>query len=108
MLNRLETFGRIALAIIIFFLILKTLIEPLAPLITILFVLGGTILSFRHRITSIMSFGGLALYLASWPAVATYGTWPGMLVWMMGVLLWFAALGLPAEMLPQRAPTKRH
>jgi hypothetical protein len=106
MLDRIEAFGRIAFAIFIFFLILKTVVEPLAPLVTILFVLGGTIASFRHSLTGIMSIGGLALYLASWPAVATYGTWPGMLVWMIGVILWFAALGLPAGMLPQRASIK--
>ena len=46
----------------------------------------------------VMSLGGLALYIASWPAVDIYGFPTGMAVWFIGFMMWFLA---PFVTLPQ-------
>jgi len=93
----LEIIWTIFLTVAVLFLFgifLKGAVEPLAPVITVLIVLLGTLYTFNKWTTAIMSIGGLALYAASWPAVSTWGTWPGMAIWAIGVLLWFTAVYL--------------
>lgn len=66
--------------------------NTIAMVVTFLAVLLFTFLTFGKRLTAIMSVGGITLYAASWPAVSVWGIWPGMLVWFLGVLVWFAAV----------------
>ncbi|MDP3875054.1 MAG: hypothetical protein Q8Q22_00840 [bacterium] len=82
----------IAMAVFFFGAFLKLIVEPLAPVVTVLAVLLFTFLTFDKWLTAIMSVGGIALYAASWSAVSAWGVWPGMLVWSLGVLVWFAAV----------------
>ena len=82
----------VAVAVLFFGASLKLIVEPLAPIITVLTVLLFTILTFDKWQTTILSIGGLALYAASWPAVSAWGVWPGMSVWSLGVLTWFTAV----------------
>jgi hypothetical protein len=82
--------------LIIGYFTIKFVIQPIAmvlsPIITILFVLIFTSTTFIHRTTAILAIGGIALYIASWPAVNVWGIWPGMFVWSLGVIAWFGAV----------------
>lgn len=84
----------VAFVLFWFVYILKFIVEPLAPFVTFAFVFCGTIFSMEKRITAILSIGGLALYLASWPAVALWGV-AGMLVWTLGVTSWIIGVFRP-------------
>ncbi|MDP3729847.1 MAG: hypothetical protein Q8R26_03855 [bacterium] len=84
------------IAVVVFFFgaFLKLIVEPIAPVVTVLAVLLSTFLTFDKWLTAIISVGGLALYAASWPAMSAWGVWPGMLVWSLGILVWFAAVAV--------------
>lgn len=66
--------------------------ESIITAIMILLVVLCTILTFDRWLTAILSVGGLALYVASWPAESVWGSWPAMLVWAVGILMWFTAV----------------
>jgi hypothetical protein len=70
---------------------LKTIVAPLAPIVTIAFVLFFTALACQKRTNAILSVGGIILYSASWLAVSTYGMIPAILIWGFGVSIWFVA-----------------
>lgn len=84
----------VVVAVAVFFLgaFLKLIVEPIAPVLTVLAVLLFTLPTFDRWMTAILSMGGLILYAASWPAVSAWGVWPGMFVWSLGILLWFSAV----------------
>lgn len=82
----------VAVGVFFFGAFIKLILEPLAPVVTILVVLLFTLFTFNGWITAILSVGGIALYVASWTAVSTWGVCPGMFVWSLGVLLWFSAV----------------
>ncbi len=98
-----QVVAMVAAVAFIFVLFLK-IIEPLAPVVTALAVLLFTLRTFDGWMTATLSVGGLALYAASWPAVSTWGVLPGMLIWSMGVLLWFSAVYIAFE-IPTRKIT---
>ncbi|MDP2665786.1 MAG: hypothetical protein Q8P23_04125 [bacterium] len=95
--DAVQLFGLICAALLLTYAFFKIVLVELAPVITFLFVLFFTVRSFDRRITTILSLGGIALYAASWPAVATFGVWPGLLVWAIGMLCWFEAICLPLQ-----------
>ncbi len=82
----------ITVAVFCFGAFLKLIVAPLAPVVTVLAVLLLTFITFNRWMTAVLSVGGLALYAASWTAVSAWGVWPGMLVWSLGILLWFLAV----------------
>lgn len=75
----------------LFFLVvfLKLIIEPLAPIVTILVVLIATVNTFDKWTTAVLSVGGIILYAASWYVLDVWGVWPSTIVWAIGVILWF-------------------
>ena len=79
-----------ALAAIIV-MILKLIVEPIAPILTVLLVIAGTMAACDRLMTAALSIMGLLLYATAWPATTALGIWPGMLVWTTGVILWFMA-----------------
>jgi hypothetical protein len=85
----------ISLILAIGILTLKAFVELMAPTITLGLVLLGTNASFEKRLTAILSIGGLVLYAASWPTVTMWGVWPGMMVWTLGMLMWFSGVFRP-------------
>lgn len=95
--DTVQLLGLICVVVLLIYAFSKIVLVALAPVITFLFVLFFTVRSFDRRITAILSLGGIALYAASWPAVATFGVWPGLLVWAVGVLCWFEAICLPFQ-----------
>ena len=82
----------ISVAMLYFCMFLKFILEPIAPVITILFVLLFTLITFNRLMTVILSIGGIALYAASWPVVNVWGVWPSVLICLLGILIWFAAV----------------
>ncbi|MEK7194953.1 MAG: hypothetical protein AAB667_01720 [Patescibacteria group bacterium] len=90
----------VAMCVFMFF---KHILAPLAPIITIGLVLFGLLFSLEKRITAILTIGGLILYGASWPAVATWGTWPGLAVWTLGMLMYLSGVFRPFPCLQTRA-----
>ncbi len=89
----------IVFALAYFYWFLKCVWEPVAPIVTVLLVLLGTIASFTNRKTAALCVGGLILYVASWPAVAAWGVWLGMMVWLLGVAMWFSGAFRPFDCL---------
>ncbi len=85
----------ISLILAIVFVVLKYILEPMAPIITTGLVLLGTLFSFEKRLTAILSIGGLTIYAASWPVGATWGVWPGVTVCMLGMLMWLSGVFRP-------------
>lgn len=81
----------IAGALFVFCMFLK-LFAPLSPVITAIVVLSLTLTTFAKGLTAIMSIGGIILYAASWPITKELGTIPGLVVWILGVFTWFAAV----------------
>ena len=78
--------------LVLFVLGFLTIVVPLAPLITFVVVLFFTLITFARGTTAVLSLTGIMLYAASWPAVAAWGPWPSLLIWMLGILIWFAAV----------------
>lgn len=72
----------------VFVLICENMIKPLALFAAMLL----TLTTFSRWTTACMSIGGIALYLASWPAVDAWGTRLGMSVWMLGFGVWTIAV----------------
>ena len=81
----------IAGALFVFCMFLK-LFAPLSPVITAIVGFSLTLITFGKWTTAIMSIGGIILYVASWPITKEWGAIPGMLVWTLGILTWFAAV----------------
>ena len=52
------------------------IVEPLAPIVTVLAVLLFTLITFDRWTTAVLSVGGIVLYAASWPTVSAWGVWP--------------------------------
>ena len=67
---------------------------PLSPLITAIVFLFLTLPTFARGLTALMSIGGIILYALSWPITKELGTFPGLIVWILGVFIWFAAVYL--------------
>src|SRR5690349_7217365 len=63
----------------------------LQPLITLVFVVGCTSMSFRNRVTALMSVTGLALYGACWLVPTSWGFVSAQLLAGAGILMWSAA-----------------
>lgn len=82
----------VAAALTIAAMFFKIVVAPIAPLVTILLAAFFTFLTFYNWPTAVLSLAGIVLYVASWPAVNMWGTWPGMLIWSIGVLVWFVAV----------------
>ena len=78
--------------LVLFVLGFLTIVVPLAPLITFVVVLFFTLITFARGTTAVLSLTGIVLYAASWPAVAAWGPWPSLLIWMLGILVWFAGV----------------
>lgn len=78
--------------LVLFVLVFRTIVVPLAPLVTFVVVLFFTLATFERGTTAVLSLGGIVLYIASWPATAVWGLWPGILIWTLGILVWFAAV----------------
>lgn len=75
---------------LLFGFVLKMIIEPLSPTITICFVVAFIICTyiFGKWTNTILPIGGLVLYVISLPVTGTWGVSPGMCVWSLGILLW--------------------
>jgi hypothetical protein len=84
--------GIIAYAFIVLAFFAKIFLAPIAPLVTAMFVLYGTYITFAKRTTAIMSIGGIVLYITSWLVVNSWGIWPAQLFCMAGMLAWFTAI----------------
>jgi hypothetical protein len=87
----LEAAKIMVVAIIMVFYV-GMILEIIAPIVTIFAVLVGTIVTFKSWTTMTRSIGGLVLYVASWPVLSSWGYLPSMIVWSLGVLLWFSAV----------------
>ena len=68
------------------------LVEPFVPLITIVVVIVLTLCTFEKWLTLILSVVGVALFAASWPVTEAWGTWPGVIVYGLGILAWWAGV----------------
>lgn len=73
------------------------LLGDMWPVFTVMFFLFVTAAGLEKG-NWVMSLGGLALYIASWPAMDIYGTLIGLTVWFVGFMVWFLA---PMITLPQ-------
>jgi hypothetical protein len=87
----LYLFG-IAFLILFACYILKCIIQPCAPVITVLFVICGTVYAFNHWQTAVLSIAGIILYGCSWLTVSTWGVIPSELICVTGILAWFMAM----------------
>jgi hypothetical protein len=81
---------------------------PFSPIITLLFVIGGTALSFQSNSTATLAITGLALYVASWFILSRFGETVSILTCACGILIWFWAviLTIPPIFNPKPSPTK--
>jgi hypothetical protein len=70
----------------------KVFLEPLAPLITVLFFLVGTMLCFVSVRTGILAVLAIILYATGWATVRAYGDIGATMICSVGILLWFASL----------------
>ena len=66
------------------------ILEPMWPLFTAIFFITMTICGIG-RGNWVISFGGLILYLISWPVTSEYGTVVGMAVCTIGLIIWMMA-----------------
>lgn len=73
--------------VFVILVLLKIVVAPLAPAITIFFVIGFTSYAIEKG-QAVMSLGGIILYLASWSITSMWGAWYGMAVWAFGIMLW--------------------
>lgn len=87
-----EYFELIAAAtaiVLVIGIILKYVVAPLAPVFTVFFVAVGTAMSWRYRLTGLLTLYGAIFYLVSWPAM-----WVGFPSWIVimfsggGVVMW--------------------
>jgi hypothetical protein len=83
-------------------------LAPLSPIVTLLFVIGGTALSFQSNSTATLAITGLALYVASWFILSRFGETVSILTCACGILIWFWAviLTIPPIFNPKPSPTK--
>lgn len=92
--DTLSAAGVAALALGFAFVIFKVF-EPLAPVITLAFVVGLTKLAWSHRQTRTAVLSGIVFYAAGW---VTFWTTGGVLASVTlacsGMLLWFLGAGL--------------
>ena len=81
-------------ALVVFFTLClcALIITPLAPIITVLVVLGFTVHAFKLRWTAVLAVLGIAFYALSWPTAHMYGAYPGVLVCVTGILTWFTGV----------------
>jgi hypothetical protein len=84
------------------FLVLAAIVEvggfvayalaPLVPIVTVLFVIGGTVLSFGRKTTATLAIIGLVIYVASWFILPRFGEMISTLICVSGILIWFWAV----------------
>jgi hypothetical protein len=72
--------------------VLKTIVAPLAPITTVIFVVVLTFWSCDSRQNVLLSIGGIALYASSWFVFSRYGAIPSMFFWSAGVIMWFVGV----------------
>ena len=76
----------------LFYVVGKTFIQPLAPLVTGGLVIVLTLITFLNWKTAILAIVGIALYVLSWPTVGYYGVVIAQLVCFVGFFTWLAAV----------------
>lgn len=82
----------VVVAVICLGIFLRVFVAPIAPVITVLLLALFTLLACSRWTTAILAVAGIVLYAASWPAVHAWGTLPGMSIWAVGIIVWFAAV----------------
>lgn len=69
-------------------------LAPLSPIVTTLFVIGGTALTFESKTTATLAITGIVIYLASWLMLPKFGEMVSTLICGSGILIWFWAVTL--------------
>ncbi len=82
----------ILVALFFFAMFLKLVLEPLAPMITIFFVLILTVNTFDRWMTAVSSVAGIILYVVSWYVFVKWGYWYSVPFWSAGILIWFTTV----------------
>lgn len=87
----IDFFGTLLMMLIVLY---KAVLEPLSPLITfaVFAVVTTWACTNRDRTNKMLAFGGIALYLLSWPMTATWGTASGMGVFFLAMVFYFGAI----------------
>jgi len=93
----------VAASVSAFFLFLDALVKPFAPIFTLAVVLVLTISTMDRYSTAILSSVGLALYVASWDVANAYGIYPGIVVWLIGLITWSTGVCLAFRTSNKRA-----
>jgi hypothetical protein len=88
-----ETGAMLGLTILV---VVGSIIRPFAPIVTIIFVVMGTMYAITRK-QGVWAIGGLVLYAASFPAVESLGQLPAAVIWGLGMGLWFSGLILSME-----------
>jgi hypothetical protein len=99
----LALFVTMLLAVLCF---ISYVFAPFSPIITLLFVVSGTVLSFERKTTATLAIIGLVIYVASWFILPRFGETISTVVCGSGVLIWFWAviLTIPSIFNPKPFP----
>jgi len=82
----------LAASVLILIFFLKYVVGPVVPVICVILAAICTIATFGSFFTALLSVGGIAFYISSWPAESIWGTAPGFALFWVGVAFWVYAI----------------
>jgi hypothetical protein len=65
---------------------------PLGPPLTLVLIALFTLSTFGKATTTLLSLGGIAVYVASWPVMKAWGPWAAATFCLIGMLSWLLAV----------------
>ena len=79
-----------AVFVFVIFALIVQILMPLGQPLTVLLILGFTVMTWGKRVAGLLTSGGVLVYACSWPALSLWGVGASLLYLSAGILLWGA------------------